>query len=80
MALAWPLWKSEVTSMIHGELFRILVADTDKAAEGIEFLGVREHHLVDVPTSFPDWKQRIGRSVRSFGHANLTPPEQDRVN
>eukprot|EP00927_Polykrikos_kofoidii_P085505 TRINITY_DN9322_c0_g1_i2.p1 TRINITY_DN9322_c0_g1~~TRINITY_DN9322_c0_g1_i2.p1 ORF type:complete len:1659 (+),score=336.30 TRINITY_DN9322_c0_g1_i2:46-5022(+) len=61
---------------LRGERFRVLVAETNQAGEGIQFKQVRRLYLVDVPLRHSDIVQRCSRCVRLGGHAAL--PEAER--
>eukprot|EP00457_Paulinella_chromatophora_P000539 gb/GEZN01000539.1/.p1 GENE.gb/GEZN01000539.1/~~gb/GEZN01000539.1/.p1 ORF type:complete len:1342 (+),score=148.15 gb/GEZN01000539.1/:92-4117(+) len=49
----------------------VLVADGQIASEGISFLAARRLYLVDVPGSWLDYVQQVGRVVRFHGHRHL---------
>ncbi|CAE7574368.1 Dcun1d2, partial [Symbiodinium sp. CCMP2456] len=53
---------------LRGERFRVLVAETSQAGEGIQFKHVRRLHLVEVPARHSDLVQRASRCVRMGGH------------
>jgi hypothetical protein len=59
-----------------GEVFRVLVADSDQCSEGISFFAVRQLFLADVPRTYGALIQRVGRVVRMFSHASLPCAEQ----
>lgn len=52
-------------SVKHSEV-RVLLLDTAFGREGLSALGVGQLHLVDVPTSWAEYKQTVGRAIR-FG-------------
>lgn len=60
-----------------GERFRVLVAETSQAGEGIQFKHVRRLHLVEVPARHSDLVQRASRCVRMGGHEGLPPEERE---
>ena len=60
-----------------GDRSCVLSANSDNAAEGIEFKCVRLHILVDVPPLHSQYVQRASRSVRQRGHPALDPPNRD---
>jgi len=62
---------------LRGERFRVLVAETSQAGEGVSFRHVRRVHLVDVPLRHNDLVQRVSRCVRLGGHQEL--PEAERT-
>jgi superfamily II DNA or RNA helicase len=62
---------------IRGEHLRVLVIDAKYYSEGVSFKDCRLLHLVDVPESWKDYKQRIGRVIRLCGHNRL--PKDERV-
>ena len=51
-----------------GDRYCVLSANSDNAAEDIEFKCVRLHILVDVPPLHSQYVQRASRSVRQRGH------------
>jgi len=61
---------------LHGERFRVMIAEANQAGEGIQFKHVRRIYLVDVPLRHSDLVQRTSRCVRLGGHADL--PEEER--
>jgi len=67
---------NDSTTNLRGEIYRVLVADSASCSEGVSFLGVRRHHLVDVPRNFSAFTQQVARSVRLRGHDGL--PAQER--
>jgi len=60
-----------------GDRYCVLIANSDNAAEGIEFKCVRLHILADVPPLHSQYVQRASRSVRQRGHAALDPQDRD---
>merc|ERR1712137_582957 len=62
---------------LRGERFRVLLAETSQAGEGVQFRHVRHVHLIDVPTRHSDLVQRTSRCVRLGGHSDL--PEEERT-
>mmetsp|Transcript_33022 Transcript_33022/g.77185 ORF Transcript_33022/g.77185 Transcript_33022/m.77185 type:complete len:1223 (+) Transcript_33022:114-3782(+) len=62
---------------VRGERYRVLLAETSQAGEGISFRNVRRVHLLDVPLRLSDLVQRVSRCVRLGGHSDL--PEDERV-
>jgi len=62
---------------LRGERFRVLVAETSQAGEGIQFKHVRRLHLVEVPARHSDLVQRASRCVRMGGHEGLPPEERE---
>merc|ERR1719326_301504 len=62
---------------LRGERFRVLIAETSQAGEGIQFRQVRRIYLADVPLRHSDLVQRASRCVRLGGHAAL--PEEERT-
>jgi len=68
---------NDSTTNLRGEIYRVLVADSASCSEGVSFLGVRRHHLVDVPRNFSAFTQQVARSVRLRGHDGLPPQERN---
>jgi hypothetical protein len=62
---------------LRGERFRVMLAETSQAGEGVQFKHVRRVYLVDVPLRHSDIVQRCSRSVRMGGHKEL--PEEERT-
>lgn len=60
---------------LHGELYRVLVADSAQCSEGVSFLAVRQVHLADVPASLGALMQSVGRAIRMHGHCGLSKAE-----
>mmetsp|Transcript_43377 Transcript_43377/g.114246 ORF Transcript_43377/g.114246 Transcript_43377/m.114246 type:complete len:929 (+) Transcript_43377:3-2789(+) len=60
---------------LHGELYRVLVADSTQCGEGVSFFAVRRVLLADVPTSPSALVQAVGRSIRMYGHYGLSEEE-----
>ena len=65
------------TGNARGEILRVLVIDAKSCSEGVSFFGVKQLHLVDMPTSWSNYVQRVGRAVRAFGHKDLPPGERE---
>ena len=63
-------------SNASGQVYRVMVANTNECAEGINFLAVRQVHLTEVPLSHGRFVQICGRAWRMFGHKNLPEEEQ----
>jgi len=61
---------------LRGERFRVLVAETSQAGEGVQFKHVRRVYLLDVPLRHSDLIQRTSRCVRLGGHADLPTEER----
>lgn len=61
---------------LRGERFRVLLAETSQAGEGVSFHHVRRVHLLDVPLRHSDLVQRVSRCVRLGGHKDLPPEER----
>lgn len=61
---------------LRGERFRVMIAETSQAGEGVSFKHVRRIYLVDVPFRHSDLVQRTSRCVRMGGHADLPPEER----
>lgn len=57
---------------------RVLLLDTAFGREGLSALGVGQLHLVDVPSSWAEYKQIVGRAVR-FGDVQPGKQRQLRV-
>ncbi|CAK9058882.1 unnamed protein product [Durusdinium trenchii] len=53
---------------LRGERFRVMLAETSQAGEGIQFKHVRRLHLVEVPVRHSELVQRASRCVRMGGH------------
>ena len=70
------LCKFNHSDNLRGEKLRVMVADAKQCSEGVSFFAVQRLHLVDVPLSWTEYVQRIGRAVRFNGHANLLPEEK----
>lgn len=70
------LCKFNRSDNLRGEKIRVMVADAKQCSEGVSFFAVQRLHLVDVPLSWTEYVQRIGRAVRFNGHANLLPKEK----
>jgi len=62
---------------LRGERFRVLLAETSQAAEGVSFFCVRRVYLADVPARHSDLVQRVSRCVRLGGHKDLPPEERE---
>lgn len=62
---------------LRGERFRVMVAETSQAGEGIQFKHVRRLHLVEVPARHSELVQRASRCVRMGGHEGLPPKERE---
>jgi len=62
-------------SNLHGQEYRVLVADSVQCSEGVSFLAVRRALLTDVPELHSSFVQMCGRSIRMYGHRGL--PEKD---
>jgi hypothetical protein len=61
-----------------GEI-RVLVIDAENFSEGVSFFGVRRVVLLNPPTSYKDYLQRIGRAFRACAsHITNLPDPQDR--
>lgn len=58
---------------------RVLLLDTAFGREGVSALGVGQLHLVDVPGSWAEYKQTIGRAIR-FGDVKPGKKRSLRVN
>ena len=54
----------------------VLVVDAKVAGEGVSLFSVRRLYLGDVPWSWMDYQQRVGRVVRFCSHTRL--PEEER--
>jgi len=63
-------------SNLHGEIYRVLVADANQCSEGVSFLAVRRTYISDVPVSPSQFIQQCGRSIRMYGHRGLPDEEQ----
>jgi len=61
---------------VHGEKYRVLVADAAQCSEGVSFLAVRRSFLCDVPVSPSAFVQQCGRAIRMYGHRGLEDDEQ----
>merc|ERR1719476_816009 len=61
---------------LRGERFRVMLAETSQAGEGVQFKHVRRIYLVDVPVRHSDLVQRCSRCVRLGGHKDLPPEER----
>lgn len=59
----------------HGELYRVLVADSTQCGEGVSFFTVRRVLIADVPASPSALVQAVGRSIRMYGHSGLPAAE-----
>ena len=59
-----------------GDLIRVAFVDSKFYEAGVSFFGVRRLIMVDVPTSWSSWMQRMGRVLRFCGHANLPAIER----
>jgi len=66
-------------SNLHGQAFRVLVADSAQCSEGVSFLAVRRQFLTDVPQLHSSFVQVCGRSIRMYGHRGLPEKEQEVV-
>jgi hypothetical protein len=55
---------------VHGDLFRIMVADAG-FKEGIDLFDIKYVHIFEPQTSEADQKQAIGRATRKCGQAGL---------
>jgi len=62
---------------LRGERFRVLVADTAQAGEGVQFKHVRRLYMVEVPVRHSDLVQRASRCVRMGGHEGLPKEERE---
>ena len=62
---------------LRGERFRVMVAETSQAGEGIQFRHVRRLHLVEVPARHSELVQRASRCVRMGGHEGLPMQERE---
>ncbi|CAE8738974.1 unnamed protein product [Polarella glacialis] len=62
----------------HAEV-RVLLLDTAFGREGLSAIGVGQLHLVDVPGSWAEYKQTVGRAIR-FGDAKPIGLRSVRVN
>ncbi|CAE8707834.1 unnamed protein product [Polarella glacialis] len=62
---------------LRGERFRVMVAETSQAGEGVQFRNVRRLYLVDVPARHSDLVQRASRCVRLGGHGELPVAERE---
>lgn len=62
---------------LRGERFRVMLAETSQAGEGIQFKHVRRLHLVEVPVRHSELVQRASRCVRMGGHEGLPPAERE---
>ena len=61
---------------LHGERYRVLVADALQVSEGVSFFAVRRALFADVPASPGALVQTVGRTIRMYGHAGLPLEEQ----
>eukprot|EP00931_Biecheleriopsis_adriatica_P120323 TRINITY_DN9543_c0_g1_i3.p1 TRINITY_DN9543_c0_g1~~TRINITY_DN9543_c0_g1_i3.p1 ORF type:complete len:1332 (-),score=350.37 TRINITY_DN9543_c0_g1_i3:361-4356(-) len=62
---------------LRGERFRVMVAETSQAGEGVQFRHARRLYLVDVPMRHSDLVQRASRCVRLGGHEDLPASERE---
>ena len=56
---------------LRGEKFQVMVADAKQVSQGVSFFAVRKLILVDVPPSWDEYVQRVGRAVRFNGHPSV---------
>lgn len=54
-----------------GSDIAIMVADSKEAGEGVSFNAVRRLYLANVPDSWLEYQQVVGRAVRAFSHFHL---------
>lgn len=61
----------------RGDDVRVCVADSEFYSEGIDFAAVRRLILADVPLTYADYLQKVGRVLRAcVYHAQLPPAER----
>ncbi|KAK3287557.1 hypothetical protein CYMTET_4948 [Cymbomonas tetramitiformis] len=67
---------NDPVSNLHGEDIRVLVVDAKEVSEGESFFAVRHMYMVDVPETWSQYQQRVGRVVRFRGHHALPRAER----
>ena len=55
----------------------IMIADSKEASEGVSFTAIRRLYLANVPTTWLEYQQLVGRAVRAFSHSHLAEADRD---
>jgi superfamily II DNA or RNA helicase len=64
----------------RGQIIKIALVDAKYFSEGVEFYSVRQLFLADIPLSYEDYLQKVGRVMRSCVYQtqlHKTPKEQN---
>ena len=67
----------EVNADVEGVRMNLSLANSDVFGEGTSWFGIRTIVLVDVPKSFTEYQQLIGRALRTCGHRKLDRRSRD---
>ena len=60
-----------------GSDIAVMIADSKEASEGVSFKAVRRLYLANVPLSWLEYQQLVGRAVRAFSHSHLELADQE---
>lgn len=62
---------------MNGEKLKVIIADANAYKEGVSFKGVRHVILVDIPPTWKDYQQIIGRVLRLCAYNQFQPSRRN---